>query len=63
MHEEFNHFIFTTSFEKFYEQNEQGTFEFPIACNLTVHVSRELKINGILGPCKSLKDNSAKFSA
>lgn len=40
MHELFNHFIFKTSFERFYEANEYGMFNFPISCQLTVRVSK-----------------------
>jgi protein transport protein SEC23 len=32
MHELFNHFIFKTSFEKFYEPTEDNLLPFPIAC-------------------------------
>lgn len=40
MHELFDHFIFKTSFEKFYEANEYGMFNFPICCYLTLRVSK-----------------------
>ena len=40
MHEEFNHFIFKTSFEKFYETTEDQLLPFPIACQLTIRVSK-----------------------
>lgn len=40
MHELFDHFIFKTSFEKFYEANEYGLFNFPVACYLSLRVSK-----------------------
>ena len=63
MHEEFSHFIFKTSFEKFYETTEDNLLPFPIGCQLTIRLSKELKINGILGTCKSLKENTLKSAA
>lgn len=63
MHQEFNHFIFKTSFQKFYESSEDNIMPYPVACQLTVSVSKELKINGILGLGKSLKDNTLKTAA
>lgn len=63
MHEQFNHFIFQQSFERFYEPNEVGLFNFPFACNLRIRVSKELKINGILGTCRSLRDNALKTAS
>ena len=63
MHEEFNHFIFKTSFYKFYETTEDNLLPFPFACQLTIRASKEMKINGILGTCKSLKDNTLKTAA
>lgn len=36
---------------------------YPVACQLTVSVSKELKINGILGLGKSLKENTLKTAA
>jgi hypothetical protein len=36
---------------------------YPISCQLTIRVSKELKINGILGLGKSLKDNTLKTAA
>lgn len=63
MHELFNHFIFQTSFEKFYSANEYGLFDFPIATHLTVRVPKELKINGLLGLGKSLKENTLKTAS
>lgn len=55
MQEQFNHYIFQQSFERFYEPNEAGLLNFPFACSLRIRVSKEMKINGILGTCKSLK--------
>jgi hypothetical protein len=55
MQEQFNYYIFKTSFEKFYSANEYGMFDFPIACKMTLRVSKELRINGVLGLCKSLR--------
>lgn len=63
MHEEFDHFIFQQSFERFYEPNEVGLFNFPFSCQLRVRVSKELKINGILGTCKSMKENTLKTAS
>ena len=63
MHEEFDHFIFKSSFEKFYSADEDGLFSFPIATQLTIRVPKELRINGILGTCKSLKDNALKTAS
>lgn len=63
MHELFDHFIFKNSFEKFYQANENGVFHFPIATHMSIRCSKELKINGILGSCKSLKDNVLKIAA
>lgn len=63
MHEEFDHFIFQQSFEKFYQPNENGQFNFPFASQIRFRVSKELKINGVLGTCKSLKDNTIKSAA
>lgn len=40
MHELFNHFIFQTSFEKFYEANEEGMFKFAIASQLSIRLSK-----------------------
>jgi protein transport protein SEC23 len=60
MHELFNHFIFKTSFENFYQANEYGLFDFPIATHISLRLSKELRVNGILGTAKSLKDNSLK---
>ena len=40
MHELFDHFIFKTSFEKFYEANEYGMFNFPVSCYLNIRVSK-----------------------
>jgi protein transport protein SEC23 len=63
MHELFDHFIFKTSFEKFYEANEYELFNFPVSCHLALRVSKELRVNGILGPARSLKDNALKQAA
>jgi protein transport protein SEC23 len=63
MHELFNHFIFRTSFARFYEADEYGLFSFPFACHLSLRLSKELRVNGILGTAKSLKDNSLKQAA
>ena len=63
MHELFDHFIFQKSFTKFYEANEDGIFNFPIAAHMSIRCSKELRINGILGSCKSLKDNVLKTAA
>jgi hypothetical protein len=40
-----------------------GILNFPFASNLRIRVSKELKINGILGTCKSLKENTLKSAA
>lgn len=40
MQEMFNYYIFQTSFERFYEANEYGMFNFPIATHLTVRVPK-----------------------
>ena len=53
MHELFNHYIFKESFQRFYEPNESGMFNFPLGCTLKIRISKEMKINGILGTCKS----------
>jgi len=63
MHELFDHFIFKNSFDKFYSANEDGLFDFPIAAHISIRCSKELRINGILGNCKSLKDNVLKTAA
>lgn len=36
---------------------------FPVSTTLTIRVSKELRINGILGTCKSLKENVLKTAA
>lgn len=58
MHELFDHFIFQVSFEKFYQANEDGMFKFAIAAHINLRISKQMRINGIIGTCKSLKDNS-----
>jgi len=63
MQEMFNYYIFQTSFERFYEANEYGMFNFPIASVLTVRVPKELRINGLLGLGKSLKENTLKTAS
>lgn len=63
MHEEFNYFIFKQSFPNFYQADPQGRFQFPIACKLTLRVSKDIRINGMLGPGKSLQDNTLKTAA
>ena len=63
MHEEFDHFIFRSSFSRFYQPNENGLFDFPFAAQIRIRVSKEIKINGILGTCKSLKENSINSAA
>ena len=40
MHELFNHFIFQTSFEKFYEADEEGLFKFAIASTMQIRISK-----------------------
>ena len=63
MHELFAHFIFETSFEKFYEADEEGMFKFAIAGTMTIRTSKEMKINGLIGLGKSEKQNSLKTAA
>ena len=63
MHELFDHFIFRSSFPKFYESNEEGMFNFPIATHMSIRVTKSIRINGILGTCKSLKDNTLKTAS
>lgn len=63
MHELFNHFIFQNSFEKFYENSEDNLMAYPVAAQLTIRCAKELKINGILGLGKSLKENTLKTAA
>lgn len=38
-------------------------FNFPIAAHMTVRVPKELKINGLLGLGKSMKDNFLKTAS
>ncbi len=40
MQEQFNHYIFQQSFERFYEQNEVGLLNFPFACSLRIRISK-----------------------
>lgn len=35
-------------------------FNFPVACHISLRLSKELRVNGILGTAKSLKDNTLK---
>ena len=63
MHEEFSHFIFKESFERFYSANESKMFNFPFATTLKIRISKEMKLNGILGIVKSLKLNAQKSAA
>ena len=55
MHEEFSHYIFKESFERFYSANEAGMFNFPFATTLKIRICKEMKLNGILGLAKSMK--------
>ena len=55
MHELFSHFIFDNSFTMHYGANEEGMFVFPIATKVSVYISKEMKIKGLLGYGKSLK--------
>ena len=63
MQEQFDHYIFQSSFERFYEANENGMFNFAVAASLTVHLSKEMKINGKIGLGKSLKNDALKTAA
>ena len=63
MHELFNHFIFDSSFTMHYGADEQGLFGFPIAGKVSVFMSKEMKIKGLLGYGKSLKDDKLQLSA
>lgn len=62
MHELFNHFIFDSSFVMHYGANEQGMFGFPIAAKVSVFLSKDMKIKGLLGYGKSLKDDKLNQS-
>lgn len=57
MHELFNHFIFDSSFSLHYEANEEGMFKFPVTAHLYMNISKEMKISGIIGSCKSLLED------
>lgn len=63
MHELFNHFIFDSSFLMHYGANEQGMFGFPIAAKVSVYISKEMKIKGLLGFGKSLKEDKLNMSS
>lgn len=38
-------------------------FKFAIAAHINLRISKQMRINGIIGTCKSLKDNSEKIAA
>jgi len=38
-------------------------FNFPLATTLRIRISKEMKLNGILGPAKSSKENTLKSAA
>lgn len=40
-----------------YQANEQGLFNFPIAAKLNIYISKDIKVKGLLGYGKSLKDD------
>lgn len=40
MWEQFDHYIFRESFERFYSANESGMFDFPFATQLRIRVSK-----------------------
>jgi protein transport protein SEC23 len=63
MHELFNHFIFDSSFSMHYSANEQGMFSFPIAAKLSMFISKEMKIKGLLGYGRSLKEDKLNMSS
>lgn len=63
MHELFNHFIFNTSFTMHYEANENGMFNFPIAARISVFLSKDMKVKGLIGYGKSLKEDKLNMAS
>lgn len=60
--ESFEHPMFTKTFEKFFETNEEGQLELGTQAQLQITTSREFKIAGVIGPVASMNQDSACVS-
>eukprot|EP00173_Palmaria_palmata_P005355 Plantae.Rhodophyta-Palmaria_palmata.ctg9337.p1 GENE.Plantae.Rhodophyta-Palmaria_palmata.ctg9337~~Plantae.Rhodophyta-Palmaria_palmata.ctg9337.p1 ORF type:complete len:384 (-),score=44.91 Plantae.Rhodophyta-Palmaria_palmata.ctg9337:443-1594(-) len=54
--------MFTKSFEKFFETNENGQLECGFQASMEITTSREFKVAGVIGPVASLNKDSTSVS-
>ena len=60
--EMFNSQVFKDTFRKIFDKDPQGDLKFGFCGDVTLHMSKELRISGALGPCTSLKKATTQHS-
>lgn len=53
--EEFDSDMFRESYKKIFEVDQNGDMKLAMAARVEIWVSKELKVQGAIGPCVSLK--------
>lgn len=62
MGDSFNSSLFKQTFQKVFSKDSKGEFLMAFNATLEIHTSREVKINGIIGPCISMNTKSPYVS-
>lgn len=62
MQESFSSDVFKDTYKKLFDRDPNGYLKMGYAAKLDMHVSRDLKIQGAIGPCISLKKSGGMVS-
>ena len=60
--EEFDSDMFRESYKKFFEVDQNGDMKLAVAAKVEIWVSKEVKVQGAIGSCVSLKKNGPMVS-
>jgi len=62
INEQYNSKVFRDTYKKVFEKDANGDLKFGFCGELTLHMSKDVRISGAIGPCTSLKKTSPLVS-